>query len=184
MPRMRLGCFSGVEGDYVTRTLGLAAALAAFWVLLSGYWLPLIIALGIASIALCVVIARRLDVCDREGYPIHLTVPGITYFPWLVKEIVVSNITVAKAILTGDVNPQVLQVRASQSDALGRTVYANSITLTPGTVSISVDEDVITVHALMDETADGLRSGEMNARVCNLMGDSVPTDTKHEVGAA
>ena len=168
----------------MARTLGLAAALTASWVLLSGYWLPLIIALGVASVVLCVVIARRLDVSDREGYPIHLTVRGVAYFPWLVKEIVVSNITVAKAILTGNINPQVLQVRASQSDALGRTVYANSITLTPGTVSISVDDDVITVHALMDETADGLRSGEMNARVCSLMGDPVPADAKQEVGAA
>ena len=167
----------------MARTLGLAAALTAFWVLLSGYWLPLIIALGVASIVLCVVIARRLDVCDHEGYPIHLTLRGTTYFPWLVKEIVVSNIVVAKAILTGNVNPQVLQVRASQSDALGRTVYANSITLTPGTVSISVDEEIITVHALMDETADGLRSGEMNTRVCDLMGDPVPADSKQEVGA-
>ena len=168
----------------MTRTLGLAAALTVFWVLLSGYWLPLIIAFGVASIVLCVVIAWRLDVCDHEGYPIHLTLRGITYFPWLLKEIVVSNIAVAKAILTGNINPQVLQVRASQSDALGRTVYANSITLTPGTVSISVDDDIITVHALMDETADGLRGGEMNARVCNLIGDPVSADTTRKVGPA
>ncbi len=166
------------------RTLGLAAALSAFWVLLSGYWLALIIAFGVASVALSVVIARRMEISDREGYPIHLTVRGTTYFPWLVKEIIVSNIAVAKAILTGDVNPQVLQVKASQSDALGRTVYANSITLTPGTVTIAADDDVLTVHALMDETADGLRSGEMNARVCGLMGDPVSTPAKQGAGAA
>lgn len=168
----------------MTRTLGLAAALTVFWVLLSGYWLPLIIAFGVASIVLCVVIAWRLDVCDHEGYPIHLTPRGVTYFPWLFKEIVVSNIAVAKAILTGNINPQVLKVQATQSDALGRTVYANSITLTPGTVSISVDDDIITVHALMDETAEGLRSGEMNARVCALMGDPMPTSPAQKVGSA
>ena len=83
-------------------------------------------------------------------------------------------ITVAKAILFGGLRPQVLQVKASQSDELGQTVYANSITLTPGTVSIDVADNVITVHAIMDDTADGLRTGEMDQKVCKLMGDPVP----------
>jgi multicomponent Na+:H+ antiporter subunit E len=158
----------------VFQAIALAAALAGFWVLLSGYWLTLIVALGIASIALCVFIARRLDIVDHEGHPVHLTLPGLTYFPWLIKEIVMSNITVAKAILFGGVRPQVLRVKASQADALGQTIYANSITLTPGTVSISIDDDLITVHAIMDDTADGLRTGEMDAKVCKLVGDAVP----------
>jgi len=157
----------------VTQAIALAAALAGFWVLLSGYWLPLIIILGVASILLCVYIAHRLDVCDHEGHPVHLTLPGLTYFPWLIKEIVVSNIAVAKAIIFGGVRPQVLRVKASQSDELGQTVYANSITLTPGTVSIDVADNHITVHAIMDDTADGLRTGEMDQKVCKLMGDPV-----------
>jgi len=160
----------------VVQALALAAALAGFWVLLSGYWLTLVVVLGIASIALCVFIAWRLDVIDHEGHPVHLTIPGLTYFPWLFKEIILSNLTVAKAILGGKNarRPQILRVKASQSDALGQTVYANSITLTPGTVSIAVEDGYITVHAFMDETADGLRSGEMDAKVCKLMGDAVP----------
>jgi len=158
----------------VFQAIALAAALAGFWVLLSGYWLTLIVALGIASIALCVFIARRLDIVDHEGHPVHLTLPGLTYFPWLIKEIVMSNIAVAKAILFGGVRPQVLRVKASQADALGQTIYANSITLTPGTVSISIDDDMITVHAIMDDTADGLRTGEMDAMVCKLVGEAVP----------
>lgn len=156
------------------QTIGLAIALTVFWVLLSGYWLPLIIALGVASIALCVFIAKRLEIADHEGHPVHLAPRGFGYFPWLIKEIVVSNIAVAKAIVTGNVRPQVLRVAASQSDELGQTVYANSITLTPGTVSIALENDEITVHALMDDTADGLRTGEMDARVCRLMGDKDP----------
>ncbi len=158
----------------MNQAIALAAALAGFWILLSGYWLTLIIILGVASIALCVFIAKRLEVADREGHPVHLTVPGLTYFPWLVKEIFVSNVTVAKAILFGGIRPQVLRVKASQSDELGQTVYANSITLTPGTVSIDVADDHITVHAIMDETADGLRTGEMDQKVCKLMGDPRP----------
>ncbi|MDA0997991.1 MAG: Na+/H+ antiporter subunit E [Proteobacteria bacterium] len=158
------------------QAISLAAALTAFWVLLSGYWIPLILCLGAASILACVYIARRMEIIDHEGHPIHISFQGITYFPWLLKEIVLSNIAVAKAILKGGsaIRPQVLQVPASQRDALGQVIYANSITLTPGTVSIGIDEGVITVHALMDETADGLRTGDMNARVCRLEGDPDP----------
>ncbi len=156
----------------MAQAIALAAALAGFWILLSGYWVPLIIALGIGSVLLCVVIARRLDVSDHEGHPVHLTLPGLTYFPWLIKEIVVSNIAVAKAILCGGIRPQVLRVKASQSDELGQTVYANSITLTPGTVSLAVEDDYITVHAIMDDTAGGLWTGEMDKKVCVFMGDT------------
>lgn len=157
------------------RAIGLAASLTVFWVLLSGYWLPLILALGVVSIALCVYIARKLGTDDAEGYPTHLFVSAVfSYWPWLIKEIVVSNIMVAKAILRGGdaVHPQVLKVKAGQHDELGQTIYANSITLTPGTVSIAVQDDEITVHALMDETAEGLKTDDMNRRVCAFMGDS------------
>lgn len=90
---------------------------------------------------------------------------------------------VAKAILRGGdaVHPQVLKVKAGQSDELGQTIYANSITLTPGTVAIAVQDDEVTVHALMDETAEGLRSDDMNQRVCKFMGSSsasAPSSTK------
>ncbi len=154
----------------------LAAALTIFWVLLSGYWIPLILCLGVASIVLCVVIAHRMEIADHEGHPIHMSIRGLTYFPWLLKEIVLSNITVAKAILKGGsaIRPQVLQVPASQRDEVGQVTYANSITLTPGTISIGITDGVITVHALMDETADGLRTGDMDARVCKLEGDADP----------
>lgn len=162
------------------RSLGLAGALAIFWIFLSGYWLTLIIVLGVASIGLCVWIANRLEVSDQEGYPIQLTTRGLTYFPWLLKEIVVSNIAVAKAIMRGNdaVRPQIIEVPADQQSDLGITIYANSITLTPGTVTIAVDDETLTVHALMDETADGLKTGDMSTRVCRFMGEPEPAEPK------
>ena len=165
-------------GGLNLRAIGLAASLTAFWILLSGYWLPLILTLGVLSILLCVYIARQLGTDDEEGYPSHLLPKALlSYWPWLIKEIVVSNFMVAKAILRGGdaIHPQVLTVKASQSNELGQTVYANSITLTPGTVALAVDDDVITVHALMDETAEGLLTDDMNRRVCAFMGDPPPT---------
>lgn len=155
------------------RAIGLAASLTAFWILLSGYWLPLILGFGVLSIVLCVYIARQLGTDDEEGYPSHLLFKAVfSYWPWLVKEIIISNFMVAKAILRGGnaIHPQVLTVKAGQPDELGQTVYANSITLTPGTVAIAVQDDEITVHALMDETAEGLLTDDMNKRVCEFMG--------------
>lgn len=161
------------------RAIGLTVSLTVFWILLSGYWLPLILTFGVFSILLCVYIARQLGTADEEGYPSELLPKAVfSYWPWLVKEIIVSNFIVAKAILRGGnaINPQVLTVKASQPDELGQTVYANSITLTPGTVAIAVQGDEITVHALMDETAEGLLTDDMNNRVCAFMGYA-PVDT-------
>lgn len=162
------------------RALSLALALAVFWVLLSGYWIPLILTFGVLSIALCVYIAHRMTLTDHEGHPIHIAPKGLVYIPWLVKEIVVSNLYVARRILANDVEPQVIVARASQSDELGQVTYANSITLTPGTVSISAREGEITVHALTRDTAEGVLGDDMNRRVCAFMGDPAP----EPVGAA
>lgn len=145
-----------------------------FWIFLSGHWETYLLALGVASIVVCVWVSRRMTLTDHEGHPIHIALKGLSYFPWLVKEIIVSNIYVARRILSGNVAPMVIDVRASQSDELGEVVYANSITLTPGTISIGVRDGEITVHALTQDTADGLYSDEMNARVCAFMGDPAP----------
>jgi multicomponent Na+:H+ antiporter subunit E len=64
----------------------------------------------------------------------------------------------------------VIRVKAGQRRDLGRVIYANSITLTPGTVSIDVEGDEILVHALTREAAEGLRSGVMDRKVCEFEG--------------
>lgn len=135
----------------------------------------MILAFGVLSIALSVYIAHRMTLTDHEGHPIHVAPKGLIYIPWLLKEIVVSNVYVARRILSNNVAPQVIVARASQSDELGHVTYANSITLTPGTVSIGVRDGEITVHALTADTAEGVLSDDMNRRVCTFMGDPEPT---------
>lgn len=163
------------EGEPLAHAVSLMVALAALWLLLSGHYVPLILTLGGFSCLLVTWIAGRMDVVDREGHPIHLTWRALTYWPWLIWQIVRSNIDVARIILTPSlpISPQLVKVETSQSDDLGRVVYANSITLTPGTVSIFVWSDSIEVHALTHSTADDLKTGEMNRRVCGMMGDPI-----------
>ncbi len=147
--------------------LSLAMVLGGAWLLFSGYFVTLLLALGVASCLLVVGLAWRMDIIDREGHPIHMSWRAVTYFPWLAWQIIKSNFDVAKLVLspTMAVSPRVIQVRASQPTELGRVIYANSITLTPGTVSMRVRGDVITVHALGKAFADDVEAGGMDRRV-------------------
>ncbi|WP_119458467.1 Na+/H+ antiporter subunit E [Rhodospirillaceae bacterium SYSU D60014] len=154
------------------RAISLGGVLFGLWLLLSGHYDPLLIGLGISSCILVVVIAHRMDVIDREGHPIDFGFGIVTYWLWLLLEIAKSNVDVARRILDPSlpISPTLIRVKASQRTELGRVIYANSITLTPGTVSIQLTDGTIEVHALTAEGAESLRGGEMNRRVAALEG--------------
>ena len=151
--------------------LSLGLVLFALWLLLSGIFEPLLLGLGVASSIVVVYIAHRMDVIDHQGQPIHLTWRALLYFPWLVWEIVKANIDVARAIVRPAmaIEPRLLEIEAGQKDDLGRVIYANSITLTPGTVTIATEGSAFTVHALTRGGAEGLESGEMDRRVTAMV---------------
>ncbi len=111
-----------------------------------------------------------MEVVDRETYPIHLSVILPRYWLWLFKEIALANIDVTKRILAPNlpINPQLFRVKATQHNELGKVIFANSITLTPGTVTVDIDGDEFLVHALSDATKDDLETGEMDRRVTGL----------------
>ncbi|MEL6962017.1 MAG: Na+/H+ antiporter subunit E [Pseudomonadota bacterium] len=153
--------------------ISLAVVLSLLWLLLSGHYNPLLLSLGLVSVILTLVVSVRMKVADREGHPVHLALRGLLYWPWLIKEIVVANIDVAKAILglSDDIRPSLFVVEASQRTDLGRTIYANSITLTPGTVTLGMDGDQLTIHALTAGAKKGLASGDMDRKVTALEGE-------------
>ncbi len=152
--------------------ISLALVCYGLWLLLSGHYVPLLLALGALSVAIVVIVALRMDVIDREGHPIHLTAKALLYWPWLLWEIVKANVDVTRRILAPrmPISPTVVHLRASQRSELGRVIYANSITLTPGTVSMDIERDTITVHALTREAAQALRGGDMDRRVTEFEG--------------
>ena len=147
--------------------LSLGLVLYGLWMLLSGYFQPLLLGLGAGSVLAVLWIAHRMDVIDHEGHPIHLTGRAFLYWPWLIVEIVKSNIDVAKVILSRKmpIHPSVIEIKATQETELGQVILANSITLTPGTVTIAIDRDIMSVHALTREAAEGLQTGDMDRRV-------------------
>ncbi len=148
--------------------ISLWLVMLALWLALSGMFQTLLVVFGIGSCILVVSIALRMDVVDHEGHPVHLhPLATLGYFGWLAVEVVKSNIDVARRILDPalPIRPTLVRVPCSQRTDLGRVIFANSITLTPGTVSIDLDDTHVTVHALTAEGARTLAGGEMDARV-------------------
>ncbi|MEK9685158.1 MAG: Na+/H+ antiporter subunit E [Rhodospirillaceae bacterium] len=154
-------------------SLCIGALLFGAWLLLSGHYTPFIISLGILSCAAVVWITIRMDIVDHEGHPLHLTWRAIGYWGWLCVEIIKANIDVIKQVLSPQmsISPTMVRVRASQRSDLGQVIYANSITLTPGTISVDVANDEILVHALSESGAKDLIGGEMDRRVTRMAGD-------------
>ena len=151
--------------------ISLGLFLAVIWLLLSGHYTLLLIFFGLLSVALVVLLALRMDVVDREGHPLHLNSKAlVVYWCWLLKEIFVSNIYVCRLILNPamPISPTVIALRSSQSSDLARVIFANSITLTPGTVTIDVDGDITEVHAITEEAAKSLLQGSMDSKVTAL----------------
>ncbi|MFQ6018848.1 MAG: Na+/H+ antiporter subunit E [Kiloniellaceae bacterium] len=156
----------------MAHSISLALVLFGLWLLLSGHSEALLLALGVVCCLAVVLIARRMDVIDREGHPIHLGWRALVYWPWLAWQIVEANIDVARRIVDPSlpVSPRLIRVKTSQGSELGQVIYANSITLTPGTVSVQVAERSILVHALAAAPAAGLKAGEMDRRVTAMEG--------------
>ncbi len=154
------------------RTLSFFGLLFLLWLLLSGIYTGMLLGLGVLSCLVVVAVCRRMKIVDPEGHPIHL-IPGLLrYVPWFLWAIVKSNIDVVRRIVHPrlPLSPRLIRVKASQKTHLGQVIYANSITLTPGTVSVETDEGSIEVHALTREAAEAVRSGALDARVTDLEG--------------
>jgi multicomponent Na+:H+ antiporter subunit E len=149
------------------RLASLAVVLFLLWLGLSGHYTPFLVGAGAGAAVLCVAVAVRMGVADTEGHPIHLARAALTYFPWLLWEIAKSAWGVSKLILNPrlPISPTMTKVEAGQRTTVGVVTYANSITLTPGTITTGVKGNVLTVHALTRAGALDLEAGGMDARV-------------------
>jgi multicomponent Na+:H+ antiporter subunit E len=151
-------------------TLSLAASLLLFWMMLSGDFGLLNLALGFVSVLLTVSICNRMDVVDQESQPVEMSTRLPVYWAWLALKVVKSNLDVTRRIWTPgkSISPTVVRLKLSQQTALGKVIYANSITLTPGTVTLAIEDDEILVHALTRADAAALETGEMDRQVREL----------------
>jgi len=151
-------------------TIQLFALVAALWLLWSGHYTPLLLTLGLGSVVLVVALCRWMGIVDRQIAPAHAVGAAVRYLPWLTLEVVKASLDVIRRVLDPafPIAPQTVRVIASQKTDLGRVTYANSITLTPGTLTIDAVDDHLTVHALSDEGAADIAGGRMDRKISVL----------------
>lgn len=160
-----------MQKKLIVRSFSLFLALYAFWALLSGIFTAFLLAAGAGAALVAIFIARRMEVIDHEGVPIQIIWPVfISYWPWLIKEIVVSALKVTRIILSPSlpISPTMAEFAPSQKTDMGLVIHANSITLTPGTIAVEVEAGRFLVHALTAEGAAGLAGSEMDRRCAEL----------------
>jgi len=149
------------------------ASLFLFWWVLSGYFTPFLLIAGLVSAVAVALFGWRMDVIDAEGHPVHLGWRIVVYWGWLSKEIVKSAWDVSRIIVDPrlPISPTVVSFRPSQRTTVGLAIHGNSITLTPGTITILATKDEFVVHALTQSGAEATISGEMDRRVTATEGD-------------
>ena len=155
----------------IIKALLLFVFYSVIWLLLSGHYDPLLLTLGVLSCITCLYVTWKANFIDEEGLPLHLLIRLPIYTLWLFKEIIKANIDTAKIIIVNNPDPQNFRVKSSQKTEAGKVTYANSITLTPGTVTTVLDGDILEVHALSSDMADDVKSGAMDKKVSWLEGN-------------
>lgn len=156
------------------RIIGTIIVLCALWLLLSGVYKPLVIGFGAASVLLSVYFAQRMNRAD--GYVMWLMVRPmrlVFYFIWLLGEIAKATWAVTRVIMAPEAKTRqhLFAVRQSQKSDLGQVIYANSITLTPGTITVETEPDRFIVHALCYGPSDVDDLRDMDRRVSGLESD-------------
>lgn len=142
---------------------------------MSGYFKPLLLTLGVISVFLVLWMSVRMRILDKETVP-YMTLPQtLIYFVWLFIEIVKANVAVVRAVMSPglEVSPTLTKIPTPQKTDIGRVMFANSITLTPGTVSVCMEDDHILVHALLSEMSGAEDFEEMAERAAWAIGETV-----------
>jgi multicomponent Na+:H+ antiporter subunit E len=148
--------------------------LMLLWVSLSGYFNPLQLGLGVVSAIAVTWLTMHLGIptLDRSRLKMMMRLPR--YHLWLTREVLISNLLVAKIILSPNMllKRTIVYSKPRQNSDLSVTTYANSITLAPGTVTVDINEKGLVVHALNQRIADDLMSDQMNIQVARLEDES------------
>jgi len=157
------------------RSILLFVTLMGFWLLLSGQFeSSFLIGSGVVSSALAVFCCHRLGLIGASYQPIA-SLPGfLLYLPWLLSQIVIASLDVTRRSWSPRpaIQPRLVKVPHKIDHPLAQTLLANSITLTPGTVTVDVAEDHLLVHALTEAAQKGVLEGSMTQRVSKLIPDS------------
>ena len=152
------------------RILFFISLLAVVWLAWSGLFKPLLLGLGAVSCLLTFVLAERMGYFRDE---LRWPWPGLNllrYCLWLGREVIVSSIDVAKIVLDPKmpISPCEIEIKSTSSEPVAQVILGNSITLTPGTLTLDLYQGVLKVHSLTEAGAAQLQEGDMDRRVSEL----------------
>ena len=153
-------------------SFSLFIVLCLFWLLLSGFFTAFLLSAGVGSALAVVWFSRRMQLIDAEGHPIGLVLRATLYWLWLLKEIAKSGWLVSKLILDPrlPISPTLVRFKPTQATDVGLVIHANSITLTPGTITVEADAGEFLVHGITRESAEGVIDSDMDRRCTALEG--------------
>ena len=143
---------------------------AAVWLLLSGHYTALILSFGAVSSLIVIWFMWRMDRVDEQLGALPMRPRVLYYLLWLMWQVVLSNIDLVRRIWdpTLPIRPTWQRLDIKVTSSLAKTLYANSITLTPGTLTTDVREDHFMVHSLSTDGIDELRKGGMEKQIQRL----------------
>ena len=150
--------------------------LLLFWVVFSGRFDLFHLSLGMISCAIVAWFVSDLSIPNPRPVGIfRLWFNFLLYFPWLIWQILLANFHVMSLVLSPNmmerIDPHILRFRSRIRDELGLVTFANSITLTPGTITVHISAyGDLSVHAIDKDSAAAL-PGEMEARVARIFGE-------------
>lgn len=146
-----------------------AVILFLLWLLMSGVYKPLTIGLGAGSSLVTAYLVHRMVLSTERGAFQLIVGPVrfLRYMAWLLVEIAKANWSVAKAIMSPNmpIRQHFFCVPSSQKSDLARAIFANSITLTPGTITVEVEDAEFWVHAVSFKDEDPQALAQMDANV-------------------
>lgn len=151
-------------GRFIVLVLGLAA----LWLLMSGYFdNPLLLSFGVFSVVTAALLARRAGVLDDDAVPTGLFPRILGYWLWLAGEIGKANLVVMRQALAVEpkLSPCLFLVPNPPRTDMGKVIFGNSITLTPGTVTVDLRENEVLVHGLTEGLCDVAAITDMGERV-------------------
>lgn len=166
-----------VVGNPYAHYLRFTVYMFLFWLLISQTFTVKFIVMGLAAsfvvswVCTPLFMIRNHDQTKKYfalGVPL---IPFAVYVLWLLKELVLANIDVAQATWKKSlpIEPEIIRFQVGFDNPLAIALLANSITLTPGTITLNVDrQGVYEIHALTPGAAEGIRSGSMMKKVAKL----------------
>lgn len=127
----------------------------------------------VISAAVFAFVCKCMDYSIQKELHFYQKVPGMLRYVFaLVKEILLANLNVCKMILSEEeeIDPALVQFQTDMQTPAGRAFYANAITLTPGTITVSLEDDTYVVHCLDESMAQGLSDAKLEQMLHELEG--------------